>query len=254
MAILQVDQAALHFGGIKACQNVSFCLEPGKLYGLIGPNGAGKTTIFNLLTCVYLPTAGNICFQGKSIVGSLPHQIAQLGIGRTFQNIRLFRELTVLENVMTSMFSQGRSSLWDNVFRTRKFLDEEANFRTKAREFLEVLGIAQFAEQTAGSLSYGNQRKLEIARALGLNPKLLLLDEPAAGLNPTETVELTHLIRDIQKKLNITVLLIEHDMRLVMEICEHIFVLDHGCLIAEGNAQTIQNNPKVIEAYLGVDE
>ncbi len=254
MAFLEVDNMSLEFGGVKACQNVTLKLEPGILYGLIGPNGAGKSTIFNVLTGIYPPTRGDVKLGGESLVGKKPFEIAQKGIGRTFQNIRLFKELTVLENVMSAFYSSSHSSMLDMVFETGKFHTEEADVRAKSMELLKVMGIEDLAEVPAGGLPYGKQRKLEIARALGLNPKLLLLDEPAAGLNPTETRELTDLIRKIQKDRNITVLLIEHDMGLVMKICEKIYVLVQGQLVCEGTADVVQNDKRVIEAYLGVDE
>lgn len=253
MAFLEVENMSLEFGGVKACQNVNLQLEPGILYGLIGPNGAGKSTIFNVLTGIYAPTRGDVRLDGKTLVGQKPFEIAQKGIGRTFQNIRLFKELTVLENVMTAFYSSTDSSLKDQVFETSHFHSEEAEIRKKALELLDVMGIADLADVPAGGLPYGKQRKLEIARALGLNPKLLLLDEPAAGLNPSETRELTDLIRKIQKDRNITVLLIEHDMGLVMKICEKIYVLVQGQLVCEGPAEVVQNDKRVIEAYLGVD-
>lgn len=244
---------SLEFGGVKACQDVNIKLEPGILYGLIGPNGAGKSTIFNVLTGIYAPTRGDVRLDGKSLVGKKPFEVAQQGIGRTFQNIRLFKELTVLENVMTSFFSASSTNMMDMVFQNRKFWSEEESVRVKAMELLKVMGIQDLAEVPAGGLPYGKQRKLEIARALGLNPRLLLLDEPAAGLNPSETRELTELIKQIQKSRNITVLLIEHDMGLVMKICEKIYVLVQGQLVCEGVADVVQNDKRVIEAYLGVD-
>lgn len=253
MAFLEINDMSLEFGGVKACQNVNMKLEPGILYGLIGPNGAGKSTIFNVLTGIYPPTRGDVKLDGVSLVGQKPFEIAQKGIGRTFQNIRLFKELTVLENVMTSFYSSSKSSLTDQVFQSRFFHSEEEEIRQKSMDLLTVMGIQDLADVPAGGLPYGKQRKLEIARALGLNPRLLLLDEPAAGLNPTETRELTNLIKEIQKSRNITVLLIEHDMGLVMKICEKIYVLVQGQLVCEGVADVVQNDKRVIEAYLGVD-
>ena len=253
MAFLEINDMSLEFGGVKACQNVNMKLEPGILYGLIGPNGAGKSTIFNVLTGIYPPTRGDVKLGGESLVGHKPYEIAQRGVGRTFQNIRLFKELTVLQNVMVAFYSSSHSTIADMVFESKNFHNEESEVKTKALELLKVMGIEDLAEVPAGGLPYGKQRKLEIARALGLNPKILLLDEPAAGLNPTETKELTDLIRKIQKDRNITVLLIEHDMGLVMKICEKIFVLVQGQLVCEGTADIIQNDKRVIEAYLGVD-
>jgi branched-chain amino acid transport system ATP-binding protein len=254
MAFLEIENMSLEFGGVKACQNVNMKLEPGILYGLIGPNGAGKSTIFNVLTGIYAPTHGDVRLGGETLVGHKPFEIAQKGVGRTFQNIRLFKELTVLQNVMSAFYSSSHTNLIDMVFETTAFHAEENEIRDKAMELLKVMGIEDLAEVPAGGLPYGKQRKLEIARALGLNPKILLLDEPAAGLNPTETRELTDLIRKIQKDRNITVLLIEHDMGLVMKICEKIYVLVQGQLVCEGSADVIQNDKRVIEAYLGVDE
>jgi branched-chain amino acid transport system ATP-binding protein len=253
MAFLEIDNMSLEFGGVKACQNVSMNLEPGILYGLIGPNGAGKSTIFNVLTGIYAPTRGDVRLSGESLVGKKPFEVARKGIGRTFQNIRLFKELSVLENVMTSFYSSSSTGLVDQIFQGKKFRQEEEEVRAKSISLLDVMGIKELQNLKAGGLPYGKQRKLEIARALGLNPKLLLLDEPAAGLNPSETRELTDLIREIQKSRNITVLLIEHDMGLVMKICEKIYVLVQGQLVCEGSAEVVQNDKRVIEAYLGVE-
>ncbi len=253
MAFLEIENMSLEFGGVKACQNVTMKLEPGILYGLIGPNGAGKSTIFNVLTGIYGPTKGDVRLNGETLVGKKPFEVAQKGIGRTFQNIRLFKDLTVLENVMTSFYSSSHTTLLDQIFQNFNFRQEEEKIRHKSMELLDVMGIKDLYDVPAGGLPYGKQRKLEIARALGLNPKLLLLDEPAAGLNPAETRELTDLIGDIQKSRNITVLLIEHDMGLVMKICEKIYVLVQGQLVCEGTADVVQNDKRVIEAYLGVD-
>ncbi|MDH4468639.1 MAG: ABC transporter ATP-binding protein [Bacteriovoracaceae bacterium] len=252
--LLKLDNMSLYFGGVRANHQVTFSMGEGLLYGLIGPNGAGKSTIFNVITGLYTPTSGDVFFQGESIKGRPSYELAKRGIGRTFQNIRLFKELTVLENVMTSFFHQTPGGYGSALFRTDFYSANEKIVREKSLELLELMGLIDNAEEKAQSLPYGKQRKLEMARALGLNPTLLLLDEPAAGLNPSETKELTNLIAKIQKTKKISVLLIEHDMKLVMEICEKIFVLDYGTLIAEGGAAEIQSNPRVIEAYLGVED
>ncbi len=252
--LLVLDHMSLYFGGVRANHEVSFKVGEGVLYGLIGPNGAGKSTIFNVITGLYRPTSGEVYFRGEGIKGVSSFDLAKKGIGRTFQNIRLFKELTVLENVMTSFFHSAQSGLASSLFQTDAYLKEEAEVEFKAIELLKLMGLEDHIYEQAQSLPYGKQRKLEMARALGLGPSLLLLDEPAAGLNPAETKELTTLIAHIQKTKNISVLLIEHDMKLVMEICQKIFVLDYGTLIAEGGPQEIQSNPRVIQAYLGVDD
>lgn len=254
MDLLKLDNMSLYFGGVRANHEVTFSVGEGVLYGLIGPNGAGKSTIFNVVTGLYTPTAGDVFFKGESIKGVPSYELARKGIGRTFQNIRLFKELTVLENVMTSFFSKSSCGYGSIIFRTQAYLEEEKRVKQEALELLELMGLSAHANDKAQSLPYGKQRKLEMARALGLGPSLLLLDEPAAGLNPSETKELTNLIAKIQKSKKISVLLIEHDMKLVMEICEKIFVLDYGTLIAEGDSSAIQSNPRVIEAYLGVED
>jgi len=239
------------FGGLIAVDDFSLNLKQGELLGLIGPNGAGKTTVFNMITGTLKPTQGKIFFQGKEITGLRPNAIAQRGIARTFQNIRLFRELPVIENVMISYHGRLRSSFMGAVLGTPLYLREEREMRDGSMGLLHRVQLADFANEKAGALSYGQQRRLEIARALGTNPKLLLLDEPAAGMNPQETQELIEFILKLKKDFDLTILLIEHDMRVVMGICQRIKVLDYGATLAEGTPREIQNNPKVIAAYLG---
>jgi branched-chain amino acid transport system ATP-binding protein len=250
-AILQTHSLGISFGGLKAVQDLNLTLNEGDLVGLIGPNGAGKTTVFNLLTGIYLPTTGDIIFKGESIVGLKPYQIAAKGITRTFQNIRLFGELSVLENVLIARHLHVPYNMMHAIFRVGKFYQGEKEMRDEAYELLKIMNLAHKAEEKAKNLPYGEQRRLEIARALATHPSLLLLDEPAAGMNPRETTELMELIGFIRSKFNVTTLLIEHDMHLVMNICEQIYVLDYGVNIAHGTPEEIKNNPRVIEAYLG---
>ncbi|MDW0110971.1 ABC transporter ATP-binding protein [Sporosarcina aquimarina] len=249
--LLDVQSAGIQFGGLKAVSGFNLKINKGELVGLIGPNGAGKTTSFNLLTGVYVPTEGEIFFDGKKINGLPPFKITRLGMSRTFQNIRLFDELSVLDNVKVAYHTHAKDSVMSSVFRMPSYFKSEHEMETKALEFLKIFELDKYKDETAKNLPYGKQRRLEIARALAANPHLLLLDEPAAGMNPFETKELMDLIAFIRKQFGLTILLIEHDMNLVMGICERIYVLDHGVLLAEGSPEEIRNNPKVIEAYLG---
>lgn len=251
MALLMVDRLGKSFGGLVALYNFSLAVEAGELVGLIGPNGAGKTTVFNLLTGLYPPSEGTMIFAGKSLRGRPPHQITRLGIARTFQNIRLFPNLTVLDNVKIAYHSVIRYGLLPALFRSPSFYRREAEIERAALDLLDVFRLRERAGERAAGLPYGEQRRLEIARALATNPRLLLLDEPAAGMNPQETRELLALIRWIRDRFDLTIILIEHDMSLVMGLCERVLVLDYGSLIAEGTPEEIRENPRVIEAYLG---
>ncbi|HSI32071.1 MAG: ABC transporter ATP-binding protein [Phycisphaerae bacterium] len=251
MPLLSLQSVSLRFGGLRALTDFSFGLDPGQLVGLIGPNGAGKTSAFNVTTGVYRPTAGAILLNGRSIAGLPPHQINHAGIARTFQNIRLFANLSVMDNVVTAFNQSAEHGLVATVLRTPSYVRERRKFQDDARELLETLGLARRARERAGSLPYGDQRRLEIARALATRPRILLLDEPAAGMNPAEKVELMHLIRFIRDHFGVGIWLIEHDMKLVMSICERLTVLDHGETIATGTPAEIQCHPDVIEAYLG---
>ena len=251
MAMLEVTSLGISFGGLRAVDELSMKIEKGGLVGLIGPNGAGKTTAFNMLTGVYRPTDGGIRLDGQNLIGKKPHEICKLGVARTFQNIRLFSQLSVLDNVKTGLHNQITYSFAESVFHLGSYRKKEKQMDEKAMELLRVFDLDGVADYKAANLPYGKQRKLEIARALATNPKLLLLDEPAAGMNPNETEELMETIEIVRKRFGVTVLLIEHDMKLVSGICEYLYVLNFGRLLAEGTPKEVLSNPEVVKAYLG---
>jgi branched-chain amino acid transport system ATP-binding protein len=251
MTLLGTENLDMRFGGLAALSNLNLAVPAGGLYGLIGPNGAGKTTVFNLISGFLQPTCGRIVWDGADVTGEPPHRLTDRGIARTFQNIRLFSDLSVLDNVLVGFHCRSRATWGEAVLRLPRYRREEGDRRARGLALLAEVGLAEAADQPAGKLPYGHQRRLEIARALATGPRCLLLDEPAAGLNPQETGDLIFFIRDIQARYNLTILVIEHNLRLVMGLCQHLTVLDHGLTIAAGSPAEIRKHPEVIRAYLG---